>query len=613
LSQVRRYAPAVALAALFVPIQFALVRWSHVPSLGAFYPAVFAAAYFLGLGPAVLVTLLTSSAAAYLFYFPEHNLSQGFTVDAIRHGMYILNSIATSYFLNRARMARGELLRAKAESDFSKRRLDEFFEKAPIPIAVLSGPEFRFELANAQYQALLGPTRQLVGRTVAEAIPELSSEISEVLRRVYRTGERFVGKEYPLALDWEFRGKVYLRYLNFIYEPLRGANGTEGIMVFAYDVSELVQHRMALEESEQQLRAYAEAMPQMAFIAGADGSIIYFNARWYAYVGAEPGVTEGWDWQNRPIHHPDDLEPTLHTWRESLRTGKPYEVQYRLRRHDGEYRWHLGRATPARNREGEIIRWFGTNTDIHEQKLVQEELARAVRARDDFLAVAAHELRTPVTALLLQSQLRRRLLSRQGHAYFGEERLNEMFAQDQRQADRLARLMDDILDVSQLSRDRFVLRLAELNIGAFAAEIAEKMRPAFVAKGVALEVTAAPSLTVPADAARMERAIANLLSNALKYGDRSPVTISVEETGTGVCLAVSDRGPGIAAADQERIFRRFERANGSVDISGLGLGLYITREIVEAHGGTLTLESEAGVKTTFRIFLPGARRPAHLE
>lgn len=606
--QLRRYGIAGAVAAAFLLFQYGLVVWSGVPSLGVFYPAIFACAYFLGLGPAVLVTLLTSAVTSVTFYTPDYGYAADLAANLVRHGIYVFNSLVSAWMLNRARLYREASNRARDEADRSRRRLDDFFNKAPIPIAVLNGPDFRFELANQEYLKLLGPTRKLVGRTVAEAIPELSSEIGEVLRRVHQTGERFVGQEYPIELDWEYTGRVYKKYLNFIYEPLRGPAGTEDIIVYAYDVSELVANRKALEESEQRIRAYAEAMPQLAFIADGDGAILYYNARWYNYIGLEPGETEGWNWRDRPIHHPDDLASTIQLWQDSLATGKPYEVQYRLRRHDGEYRWHLGRATPVRNREGEIVRWFGTNTDIHEQKLVQEELSRAVRARDDFLSVAAHELRTPVTALLLQSQLRSRLLKRQGSEHFTAERLAEMFAQDQRQADRLARLMDDILDVSQLTRDRFTLQLADLSLNALAADVAERLRPLFTAKDINLVLETNHHVHATVDAVRVERAISNLLLNALKYGDGSPVTLRVAEEAGAPVLAVEDHGPGIAPADRDRIFRRFERANITPDLTGLGLGLYITRDITEAHGGQLTVESEPGVRTAFTIRLPAPGR-----
>lgn len=136
------------------------------------------------------------------------------------------------------------------------------------------------------------------------------------------------------------------------------------------NITERKEKAKLLEESEAMIRTFADTMPQMAFIADPTGAITYFNKRWYDYVSTEG--TEGWGWKDQPIHHPDDLERTIAIWKDCLATGTPYETDYRLRRHDGQYRWHLGRALPHRNKDGEIIRWCGTNTDIHEERMAFE-------------------------------------------------------------------------------------------------------------------------------------------------------------------------------------------------------------------------------------------------
>jgi PAS domain S-box-containing protein len=147
----------------------------------------------------------------------------------------------------------------------------------------------------------------------------------------------------------------------------------EGFIGSVIDIHKRKLTEEALRKSESWYKTYAEAMPQMAFIADAEGNIIYFNKRWYEYIGGMEG-TEGWGWKDKPIHHPDDLKGAIDMWNNTLRTGDPYEVEYRLRRYDGEYRWHLGRAMPIRNKEGKIELWLGTNTDIHKQKQAEEAL-----------------------------------------------------------------------------------------------------------------------------------------------------------------------------------------------------------------------------------------------
>lgn len=587
----------VALLQVYSPLNLGLA--------GLVYPAAFLTAALFGFWPAVLEILLTSLITYFVAFPPRFTLDWRTPDDTVRLAIYAVTAIAISWFLERGRRTKADSLRAQHDSESHRQRLDDFFTKVPTPVAVLMGPELRFELANAEYERLIGAGRSIAGLTVPEVFPDLPSSLEQVLPNVLATGERFAANEYPLTISWGRSGEPQTKILNFIYEPLRNRAGiVEGIMVFAYEVTELVRAREAVLESERQSRAYAEAMPQMAFIADAAGNISYFNQRWYEYIGLPPGETEGWGWKNYPLHHPEDLEHTLEVWNAALRTGKPYEVEYRLRRHDGIFRWHLGRAIPVRDQHGAILRWFGTNTDIHDQKLAQEELAFAVRSRDEFLSVAAHELRTPVTSFLLQTQIRQRQLERVGRDYFSETRLKEMVQQDHRQALRLARLMDDILDVSLLARKNLELRLQQLDLGAFTQDVCEQLRPTFVERNVELHVHTVPGVLVHLDPPRLERALTNLLTNALKYGNRTPVTVTVNADGKWACVAVADRGPGIAPADHERIFGRFERAVTSLDASGLGLGLFISREIAIAHHGSLSVRSEPGHGATFEIRLP---------
>lgn len=191
-----------------------------------------------------------------------------------------------------------------------------------------------------------------------------------LVNQAIESGEDFLADYRVTGADGKLRwvvisGKVY-----------RDAEGRAvrfpGTMI---DISERKEMEEALRQSEQRFKVYAEAMPQMAFIADAKGEITYYNERWYRYVGGVEN-TEGWGWKEQLVHHPDDLQRTIERWTHSLETGEPYEIEYRLRRYDGEFRWHLGRAVPVENDEGEIELWLGTNTDIHEQKNIQEDLQR---------------------------------------------------------------------------------------------------------------------------------------------------------------------------------------------------------------------------------------------
>ncbi|ELR68569.1 Multi-sensor Hybrid Histidine Kinase [Fulvivirga imtechensis AK7] len=181
----------------------------------------------------------------------------------------------------------------------------------------------------------------------------------------------------------------------------------------AADFIELFRSGEALRKSELRFKTYAEAMPQMAFVADAQGNIIYYNQRWYDYVGKMEG-TEGWGWVDKPIHHPDDLQLTLHRWQESLHTGKPYEMEYRLCRHDGEYRWHLGRAVPMHDSFGNIEMWLGTNTDIHAQK----QAVDALRKSEEYYKTMTDN--TPVITWITRPDGHCSYLNKQWYEYSGQ-------------------------------------------------------------------------------------------------------------------------------------------------------------------------------------------------
>jgi two-component system sensor histidine kinase VicK len=587
---------AAILCATLVLQYLMLTVYITISASGVFYPFAFLVALFLGFRPALVHIFGTFLSGYFLIYEPQFQIAWKGYDQSARMLIYVVTSVLVAFIVERGRRAERALLQAKQEAETSRKRMQDFFSRAPVPLATLQGPDHRYELANAAYLQLVGMPQSIVGRTVSEVLPGISPDLIKILDDVYRTGERFVGKEFPVVLDWHHNGKPFPKFIDFMYEPI-----PDGIMVIAYDLSDAVTARMEVEESESKIRSFAEAMPQMAFIADKDGSLEYFNRRWYDFVGMPKNETEGWNWQGK-VHHPDDEARTLEVWLHSLRTGELYEIEYRLRRHDGQYRWHLGRAIPVRNSRGEILRWFGTNTDIHDQKTTQEALASAVKSRDDFLSVAAHELRTPVTALLLQSQLRHRQLLKRNEPY-DLPTLNSMFEQDQRQVLRLSHLMNDILDVTSLEKDRVESHLEKHNLVGFASGVAERMQPLFSAKGVSLSLQFPDSLEAVFDPLRLERAVSNLLTNALKYGEGKPVRLCISSSEDEACIEVIDHGPGIAPGDQARIFERFERAVSNKDISGLGLGLFIAREIVESCRGQLELESSVGNGACFRIKL----------
>ncbi len=229
-----------------------------------------------------------------------------------------------------------------------------------------------------------------------------------------------------------------------------------------FEITDRKQAEAALRQRELMFSTLADTMPQIFWITQPDGYHEYFNQRWYEYTGETLEETQGEGWQN--IVHPDDMQRTIEIWQNCLRTGKTYDIEYRFMRADGEYRWHLGRAFPLRNQDGQIVKWFGSCTDIHDQKLAIEERAQALEQeraarielekassmKDDFLAIVSHELRSPLNPILGWSTL---LRNRQ----LNEEKTIQAIEIIERNAKLQTQLIDDLLDVSRILRGKLSL------------------------------------------------------------------------------------------------------------------------------------------------------------
>ncbi|HEX3904893.1 MAG TPA: MASE1 domain-containing protein [Polyangia bacterium] len=233
------------------------------------------------------------------------------------------------------------------------------------------------------------------------------------------------------------------------------------------------------------------------------------------------------------------------------------------------------------------------------------ERRAAIRARDEFISIASHELKTPLTALKLRLGSALRLGERRAAA--GDEQAEKMtraLTASSLTADRLGGLVDDLLDVSRLTAGRFALRLERVELGDLLREVVARLRDQAEEVGSTLELTAAAPIIGTWDRGRLEQVVTNLLSNAIKYGMGKPILVSADVSVNRLRLRVRDRGMGIPRADHSRIFQAFERLPTAERVGGLGLGLYIGRQIALAHGGTLVVESDPERGATFTLDLP---------
>ncbi|GGG59962.1 hypothetical protein GCM10011415_02400 [Salipiger pallidus] len=262
-----------------------------------------------------------------------------------------------------------QIVQARLNAAKEVSRLSRMFRQAPGAIAILRGPDHVFDIANPAYLDLVGK-QDLLGKAVRDVLPEVVDQgFTDLLDQVYCTGEPHVGRAVPVAFNRS--GHTEQRHVDFVFQPISDEVGArQGIFVQATDVTETMRALTAVRDSEQKYHAIANSIDQMIWSTRPDGYHDYFNDRWYDFTGVPQGSTDGQAWKG--MFHPEDQDRTTEVWAGSLATGKPYHIEYRLRHRSGEYRWMIGRAQCVRDESGQIVRWYGTCTDIHAIKMAEE-------------------------------------------------------------------------------------------------------------------------------------------------------------------------------------------------------------------------------------------------
>ncbi|MBS7562301.1 MULTISPECIES: hybrid sensor histidine kinase/response regulator [Pseudomonas] len=241
---------------------------------------------------------------------------------------------------------------------------------------------------------------------------------------------------------------------------------------------------------------------------------------------------------------------------------------------------------------------------LNKLQATQNELEQAVRMRDDFMSIVAHEVRTPLNGLILETQLRKMHLARENAAAFSLDKMHAMVDRDERQIKSLIRLIEDMLDISRIRTGKLSIRPSRFDLAQLVRGLVENFAPQVEAAQSSLSLEAEQPLQGHWDEFRIEQVISNLLTNALRYGAKSPIQVRVYAQDGEARVEVRDHGIGISEENQKRIFQQFERVSASHVAAGLGLGLFISEQIVTAHGGTISVESRIGEGALFRVSLP---------
>lgn len=356
--------------------------------------------------------------------------------------------------------------------------------------------------------------------------------------------------------------------------------------------SKVKERTKELLTSREYFKFLADTIPVIVWTALPNGDFDYFNQRWYDYTGLTFEESKGSGWQS--VIHPDDLPNTLREWNKSIKTGEPFKSEDRKRCvDDGTYRWHLAHALPFKDDRGNIIAWFGVCTDIEDQK-------RAMEKKDEFISMASHELKTPVTSLKAFTQIM--MMTFEGEV---NTMAFSMLSKMDKQINKLTSLITDLLDASKVSAGQLGFQNEKFDFNELVLEVADEMQRTSISHKIDLQLS--DTKIIDGDRNRIAQVIMNLLSNAIKYSpnaDRIIITTHSNEREIKCC--VQDFGIGIPSSQQPKLFTRFFRVsnNSSNTFPGLGLGLFICSEIIKRHSGSIDFKSTEGKGSTFCFSLP---------
>ena len=358
-------------------------------------------------------------------------------------------------------------------------------------------------------------------------------------------------------------------------------------------------------------RTLADNIPQLAWMADPSGNLYWFNQRWYDYTGATPEEMKEHGWKK--VHDPEHLEPVSAKFLAAIQSGEPWQDTFPLKGADGEYRWFLSMAQPIRNGKSEVTRWFGTNTDVTEQRLQEEELAAAKevaedanRAKSQFIANMSHELRTPLSAVIGYSEMLEEEVEE-----LGEKHLLDDLSKIKSNARHLLSLINDVLDISKIEANKMEMFAETFGVAEMMNDVAATVGSLVDKKGNRLVIEAPDDLgSMHSDIVKVRQILINLLSNAAKFTEGGEIRLAaLREGGSGgetVAFTVRDTGLGMTPEQVAKLFERFTQADASTTrrFGGTGLGLAITKAFSDMLGGQVTVESRSGEGSTFTLTVP---------
>ncbi|MBC8072270.1 MAG: PAS domain S-box protein [Deltaproteobacteria bacterium] len=420
------------------------------------------------------------------------------------------------------------------------------------------------------------PTRQAIERSVANGTP-------------YDTHYRTVDPDTGVV-----------KCLRAIGRTAYAADGTprqfDGVTL---DVSEQKRAEASLRESEQRFRLVADAAPVLIWVSGTDKLCSWFNQPWLAFSGRSMAQELGNGWAEGV--HPDDFDGCLQTYNAAFDARTPFSMEYRLRRHDGEFRWLIDRGVPRFSSDGEFEGYIGSCIDVTDYKNAEAGLRDADGRKDEFLATLAHELRNPLAPIRNGLEVIR-MAGASGTVELARSMMD-------RQLTHLIRLVDDLLDVSRVTSGKVELRRERLELRGVIEAAVETSRPAIEQAGHDLAIILPNEpIFVDGDLTRLAQVVSNLLTNSAKYTRRGGhISLAIAREDETAVVTVKDDGIGVPPAMLGRVFDIFTQVDRTLErtTGGLGIGLSLAKGFVEMHGGTIEARSAGeGMGSEFVVRLP---------
>lgn len=491
--------------------------------------------------------------------------------------------------------------------------------------AMLDDPDYEIVTAISGHEALKKLLRRDFALVLLDVMmPDLDGyEVASLMKEREKT--RHVPIIFLTAVATEV-ANIYRGYsvgaVDYIQKPLEPSVVKSKVAVFVDLYCKNLEIRAQAEQlrkrqlaelkrhSEVRYQALVESITHgIVWSADADLRLTFISPRVEPILGYRVNEARSRPEFWKEVIHPDDRELVLARFQQSANTAKDFDLEFRALRRDKKTIWFQTGVKVARSEEpGHPLEFRVLSVDITDLKIVEQELRAAVHARSEFMSIASHELKTPLTSLKLQVQLLKRIRSKGGD-HVSSAQMDRLVDVLDRQTWKLARLVDELLDISRLESGQLELHLEQVNLAELVTEILENLQGDLKQSQTEVQieqkdVTGGQAIVGYWDRLRMEQILTNLLSNAIKYAGGKPVVVSFGRDDSEAWFEVKDLGQGIAKEDQGRIFERFERAGSKVPVGGLGLGLYITRQLVELHGGKISVESEPGRGSCFTVRIP---------